>query len=220
METSYWLTDAQLHGLFAAISINNPLSLREEKIFSFANFVCVIICLFCEGKERFAECFKWYDIDESGSISWIQLEQIVMVACHGDPSFVSELTGYFKIKFDVSFDEDGKPVRVPPKREAELTTTPGAGAKKKAPADTDRNEEELSEVRISLDELNQIVDGMTDWMNSTGWEWPSLDRPLTAGLTSVRGAIARPGITRGGMGLTRGTMKTDLGDVGSPENDY
>merc|ERR1711871_198416 len=42
METSYWLTDAQLHGLFAAISINNPLSLREEKIISFANFVCVI----------------------------------------------------------------------------------------------------------------------------------------------------------------------------------
>ena len=45
----------------------------------------------------------------------------------------------------------------------------------------------MIDVRVPLDELLSVTDNMGRWMASTGWEWPSLSRPLTAGLTGCRG---------------------------------
>ena len=144
-------------------------------------------------------------MDDNGCITWAQLEQIIMIACHGDPCFTSELTAYFKVKMNIEMNEDGKPMRMPRKMtqherrqsvlESNIQRENNGGRKK---LDETEEDAEPSEAVITLPELNEVTDGMMDWMNSTGWEWPSIDRPLTAGLTSSRGMM-RAGVTRGGM---------------------
>jgi len=106
---------------------------------------------------------------------------------------------------NIEMNEDGKPMRMPRKMtqherrqsvlESNIQRENNGGRKK---LDETEEDAEPSEAVITLPELNEVTDGMMDWMNSTGWEWPSIDRPLTAGLTSSRGMM-RAGVTRGGM---------------------
>ena len=45
----------------------------------------------------------------------------------------------------------------------------------------------MSDVRIDLIELESLTAKMKAWLASSGWTWPSLDRPLSAGLTCAKG---------------------------------
>merc|ERR1719399_2368039 len=107
-----------------------------------------------------------------GFISWEQLQTIILVACHGDPLFNADLTNYFKCKMGICFDEQGNAVR--PRCIAATPTDEGQPEAEKA-------EPELESPRISLQELVTVVDQMDVWLTSTGWEWPTWMRPMSAG---------------------------------------
>jgi len=66
-------------------------------VFDLRQFLCVLQCLLCEGPARFGACFSQMDLDNNGYLTWRQLETVLVIATHGDPSFASEILAYFKV---------------------------------------------------------------------------------------------------------------------------
>jgi len=178
-DTVPWLSEDQVRDLFEALSVREH-GLGMPPTINFGTFGTIICCLLCEDVDRFTEAYKHLDIDDVGHISWEKLCTVILVAAHGDPLFNADLLNYFKCKLNIEYNQEGEAVR--PARPAMVEILEEEGFQAKKP---DQEVEEvampLEPATITFDELSAVVHQMDAWLNSTGWEWPTWMRPMSAG---------------------------------------
>jgi len=183
-ETIPWIQKDTLQKIFDGMAgAENTFGVDMPPTINYSTFGCILCVLLCGDRDRFTECFKHMDIDEEGKISWPQLETMAILACHGDALFTADLLKFFATKLHIQNDpEQGTAIR-PLKynmkynrRDSDCESDDGM-----AEVMVMDGGDDLVEVSISLAELTDVVNNMDPWLSSTGWEWPTWTRPMTAG---------------------------------------